>query len=510
MNIFNDNNPPEDQTPKKTRFGWIDRSLFKLLGVDRELMEQSPEHDANTVRALGGLAISTALFQAMEMSLISHRLFARPGQLRPELLAGSLSLAIFILLIDAYIMFRTGFELDGLAQLRRGGLEIEGPPPANKYAYLVARLVLSVGFAQLSALFMAIIIFGADIDAKILDTYQRANATLRHEVTSIVDTAIDRATAAEKAQENRVEAKATQVATLQQHDIDPASSDPQVQQAEQEVARLLDRKAKSDDAAQEAENFAVLEKGGVTVDGRSSGVSGRGPRYRAAMEAAENAKKRAQDDNTALDDSRKRLETLRVSHASSGEAARQRSQTELPGYRADLTAEEEKLAALKKQLDGLVKGRSEAIQRGMEAAPNYVPMNNGFLGQIQALERIAKEDPKIATVILLIDMVSFGLELAAVLAKACSFVPMVYSALLARRSYAAAVRIVDELADELNKSDGVTPPDSIASSTPVPANENEPDEEGTTESDPFTSTNGTLTVQPRRGRGRPRKQPRLN
>jgi len=38
-----------------------------------------------------------------------------------------------------------------------------------------------------------------------------------------------------------------------------------------------------------------MEKGGVTVDGRSSGVAGIGPRYKAALETAETAKRHAQE-----------------------------------------------------------------------------------------------------------------------------------------------------------------------------------------------------------------------
>ena len=65
-------------------------------------------------------------------------------------------------------------------------------------------------------------------------------------------------------------------------------------------------------------------------------------------------------------------------------------------------------------------------------APGYVAPEAGFLTQIRLLGQIADSDPKLRLVILLIELTSFGFELASVLGKATSFSPTVYSAVLAR------------------------------------------------------------------------------
>ncbi len=507
MEPQNDNQAPNGNGSTPHRFGLFMKLIFRITGVDEETMLKCPKHDVDNVRALGELLIASFLWQTMLLALIGHRLFASPGEIRPELLLGAAGIALFVLLIDSYIFYRSGFEIAGIEELRRGGLDVGGGPgPVNRIGYLAARIVLSVGFAQLTAIFVALIIFGADIDARVHATYQKANARLVTDVTAIVDADIQRANVAVKTQAARVDSLSAQITTLRQHDIDPGANDPQIQQAQQEVNRLIAEKSNADDAVVTAQNFATMELGGVKIAPGNSGIAGNGPRYKAAMAAVETAKQHAQEVAASLEAARARLDELRKELASSDKAEQQRSHGELPGYEATLTSEEAKLAGLKQQLDGLIKGREDAIRRGVEGAPDYVPLNNGFLAQLIALEHIADEDHKIATVIFLIDVVSFGLELAAVLAKVSSYVPMTYSALLARNSYAAVVRIVDELMDELNRKPDTASPIEFPP-PPPPANDNERNGGSSNGSDPFSDLDNPPPQPPTRPRGRPRKHP---
>jgi hypothetical protein len=98
-------------------------------------------------------------------------------------------------------------------------------------------------------------------------------------------------------------------------------------------------------------------------------------------------------------------------------------------------------------------GGEQAIGRAIENAPDHVAADNGFLAGISELERIAERDTKIALIILLIDIISFGFELAAVLAKVTSYVPTTYAALLARDAYLRSARIVDEMMTQLKQSE---------------------------------------------------------
>src|SRR6202451_1404339 len=507
MEPQNDNQDPGESAPTPRKFGLFMKLIFRITGVDEETMLKCPKHDVDNVRALGELLIASFLWQTMLLAVIGNRLVSAPGEVRPELLLGAAGIGLFVLLIDSYIFYRSGFEISGIEELRRGGLDVGGGHgPASKIGYLAARIVLSVGFAQLTAIFVALIIFAADIDARIHATYHTAHARLLADVPAIVDADIQRASVAVKTHAAGVDSLSSQITTLRQHDIDPTANDPQIQQGQEEMNRLIEEKTKADDAVVAAQNFATMELGGVKVAPGNSGIAGNGPRYKAATEAVENAKRHAQEIAATLDAARARLDTLHKELASSSVSEQQRSHVELPGYEATLTSEEAKLANLKGQLDGLIKGRPDAIRKGVESASDYVPLNNGFLAQLVALEHIADEDPKIATVILLIDVVAFGLEWAAVLAKVSSYVPMKYSALLARNSYAAVVRIVDELMAELNRAPA-TENDITFPPPPPPANDNQRNGGSSSGSDPFSDLDNPQPQPPKRPRGRPRKHP---
>jgi hypothetical protein len=151
----------------------------------------------------------------------------------------------------------------------------------------------------------------------------------------------------------------------------------------------------------------------------------------------------------------------------STDTIRRQSHDQLPTFETSLDAEGVKLMRLKEELTDLTNGRENAIRVAVENSPSHVAADNGFLAQIRVLEQITQEDTKIAVVVVLIDVVSFGLELAAVLAKVTSSFPTAYGALLARDAYMRAVRIVDEMMAELREIDSqehqqpeILPPES--------------------------------------------------
>jgi hypothetical protein len=486
------------------KIGPFSSVLCMILGVDKETMRASPARDMSAARGLGLLQVFTWLYQTALFAVISHRLFAPAGELRPGLVLVSMFIATFILLIDSYMFMRSGWHMSGIEELKRGGIDVSGGPEARIKAncFLAIRIVLSIGLAQLTAIFLSLIVFGADIEAGIEQSYQAANAHLVADATAMADADIRRSMDAVRAQDERVDALSRQLTELRQNDIDPVANDAQTQQAQREVNELMAEKTKADNAVLAAQDFAAMELGGVKASAGNSGVVGNGPRYKAAREAAGNARSHAQEVGAALDAARSRLEALRKEVATASQAKEQRSHGELPGYEATLSAEEAKLKGLKAQLAGLNANRDKAIRDAVENAPDYAPLNKGFLAQIVALEHIAAEDRKIATVIVLIDLVSFGFELAAVLAKVLSYVPTTYSALLAKDAYMSAIRIVDEIVAEIkaaNDNERRSPPDN------KPANDNGREGGSSSGSDPFGSQGNV--APPKRKRGRPRKNP---
>ena len=161
---------------------------------------------------------------------------------------------------------------------------------------------------------------------------------------------------------------------------------------------------------------------------------------------------------------------------------------------------------MKDELARLTQGRGDAIRAALEKAPNHVRLDDGLLAQITVLESIAQGDSKIAAVIVLIDVISFGFELAAVLAKVTSYVPTTYAALLARDAYLRVVRMVDEMMVELNggmKSKGreaeILPPD-------VPTDDERGNHGASTGPNPFDNPDDDPSQPPKRPRGRPARR----
>ena len=221
------------------------------------------------------------LYQATLFAIISHRLFASPGEVRPTLILGSLFVAGFIMLIDAFCVIGSQWHLSGIDEFKRGGLDISGGPVARikSRIFLLCRILLSIALAQLTAVFVSILVFQADIAAETQRVYLQDNAHLIAGATALVDTDIRRASDAVASQSARVDALSGQVTALRQNEIDP-SENPETRQAQQEVAQLLAEKQKADDAVLAAKIFATnkLAASRARMTIRVSPEMGRGTR----------------------------------------------------------------------------------------------------------------------------------------------------------------------------------------------------------------------------------------
>jgi hypothetical protein len=518
-------NAPFPQVQNST--GPFARLLHFFGGIDRETLRDCPGHDHNVAASIGALQGAVLLYMTALFSTIADLLFSVLGQPRPELVAVGFFLAAFVALIDR-VFIMSAWHLAGIDGVKRGGLDISGGPAAQTKArvFLAIRVILSIGLAQLTACFLSLLVFQKDIERRIDDGNLHANASVISDATKQVDDGIQRATDTLHAQQTRVANLANQVNALRQNQIDPSANDLQLQQAQQELAQLVDRQAKAAEDVRAAETFASNERGGIKGNG-NSGVAGEGPRHRAAVEQLANAQTHAREVASALDAARGRLDELRKRLTSAEDLKRQRAHDQLPEYERALSEESGKLDQLKAELAAATHDREGAIRNTVENAPGHVHRDDGFLARIRMLEQIAAEDSKIAFVIVLFEITAFGFEISAILGKA-SYIPTSYASFLASKAYMAEVRIVDGMMEELNAPKSpVVPPIQEASVSPpiqdeppppppppssppsappscrVPANDNHPD---------FRPARAAATFDgfdppppPKRPRGRPRK-----
>jgi hypothetical protein len=481
--------------------GPLTRLLIKLVGGDEDTLRQCPPRDHSNLRACAWLMLATWLYQTGIFALIGHRLFAAGGQIRAELILVAMFLGTYVILIDCYIM-RCGWYSAGITELKRGGIDISGGISARLKAGLFVGIrifVLSIGNAELSAVFLSLFIFGSDIDMRIHNKDAQLNANLIQSATARVDADTERAAAAVKAHTVIVDSLSAQLTAIRQQEIDPAANDPRIQQAQQEVSQLVARKDKAEEDVRTAEAFASNELLGIRGTAGNSGQAGRGVRYKAAMEQVTNARARAQGVAKDLNAARARLDNLRQQIPPPTDAGKQRSNERLGSFEKALDAENDKLTRLKEELGSLTTDREKAIRKAVANAPDHVEVNGGLIAQISVLDHLAQESKKITLVIVLIGVVSFGFELAAVLAKVTSYVPMSYTALLARDTFVAVVKIADDMTAELdamearrNKGPDILPPDNPRDDQQATASAVDP--------------SGT-PQPPKRKRGRPRKHP---
>jgi hypothetical protein len=501
----NSDQPPE--TPE-TNFNRWQRFLFILAGRDLGIMKRSPPPDHTNAYAIGLLIILnwayvTFLFSALGMNLLAD------GHFRPDILAVCVGLSCYLVAIDVYAFNHSGDHQNGLRELKRGGLDLTGgtTETLRSYGYLAVRLILSFGLAQLSAIAFALLWYGADISAQINATYQTNNAALIQRMTGSVDGDIKRLTDDRAAQADHVKGLAAQESALRQTEIDPSAADPQVQEAQHELDQLLAQRTKAQDEIAKAEAFATSELGGIVSGRGNSGQAGAGPRYRAAMQRVADAKARAQEIDNEISSARQRLDEVHEKLGSSNQTKQHNAQDQLPTFEKALAAERGKLQSLTDQLAQLTARRNAAIEERVRSAADYVPRNEGMLARLKALENIANEDSNAGFTILVMELVAFGFELAFVMCKVFAYVPTTYSAILSGDHYRRVVRIANEVAAETSQP---------------PANDNGPGGEGVrdaandnlanghaaTGTDGFGMANGAGQPQ-KRGRGRPRKHPRI-
>jgi hypothetical protein len=205
--------------------------------------------------------------------------------------------------------------------------------------------------------------------------------------------------------------------------------------------------------------------------------------------------------STQLEAARARVETVRTHVAATKDAEGARGSNQLAAYEKAFAEENTRLAELKAELERLTSQQEREIRAIVESAPDHVPYGGGLLNRLTVLKQIADEKPWLTPVMLVLDLVAFGFELAGVLSKVTSYVPTVYAKLLAIRSYVAGYKMAHDLSEllaDLDRHD--SPP---LQPTPPGNSESPP-------LDPFGAAPETPPSPPRRGRGRPRLHPLKN
>ena len=333
------------EQPQPARFGWLTRFVIRLTGADEPTLAMCPERDLDNVKAIAFLMIAVWIYQSSLFAIIAHLVLAAGAIIRPELVAGALLIATIILLVDSYTIMRSSWHLHGISELKRGGIDISGGIGAQikNWLFLAVRLALAVILAQLTAIFLSLLLFHNDVAAELDRTYQRQNAALFAEAAACVDAEIDVAT-------TRVEATGNHITALQQEiekrrgiNVAETVDHSRLQAARARVAQLAQQKLIADQRLAAATEFASDELLGIKRAPGNTGKAGRGPARDAAEEKVRFAAKEQSDVAKELDAARAALDAAAADDAQAIAEGQRLAQQRLAQISADLGAAEQLL-----------------------------------------------------------------------------------------------------------------------------------------------------------------------
>ena len=496
-------NPDDFSKP----FGWLTKLLAIFAAVDPKILSQSPLRDWAHVRATGVILLFAVTYESAILTLVGENIFA-PNAFRPDIMVGAIFLAFMIMTLDSQIILASSYHTDGVAELRRAGLDIDSSNARIKFILLIViRVVLSVGLAYLTGQFTGTIVFQADIRHVEEAGYRDGNAKNIAAATALVDDAI--ATKAQQVKDElaRHETMAGQLDAVHGRQLDPLKGDPQAVELENELTSLNAQKAAADADVMKYEAMAADEKGGIAGTG-TSGVAGAGSKYRAAQEKVAAARAHAAGIEKSINETRTRLDNLRARIVAGKGSAPALSGDQIAGLESGLAGEDARLKTLQDELASLTANRQQEITKAVEAAPDYVKIDRGLIGQMTVLDELSAANPRIHMLVIAFEIIAGALELGAVLGKTIAFNPTTYSALLAADVYRSAMRIVDELDSDIEEGVNSTIKPKIDILLPSrPSNDNPKPAPESSPGRPISfGTNGSAD-KPKRPRGRPRKDP---
>jgi hypothetical protein len=483
--------------------GPIVGGLARLSGTDKPTLCLCPQRDHDIAAEDGALLLAVCLYQTTIFTLVLHKTLAAPGQIRPELIALGIGLAVLVMLLDIIMVMRPAWISAGEHALKRGGLllEVGSGKRIQMGFFLTLRISIVLISATLTSMLVGTLIFSRDIGSLSAHDYLVANAPVIANATATVDGEIGRTSAGLKSQVDHVSTLSSQIDMVRQTQIDPTAADPRIQQTLRQITQLEAARDEASKARTQADDFASDELSGARNSRSNSGVAGNGPVRAAAQEKAHHAADDERRIDSQLAASRQRLDSLHKEFVGASDSARQQADTRLPQLQDALTSEQGKGHELQDRLAQLTADRDDAIQRIVMNDPDFHARDDGLLAQLRALERITHGDPIALTLVLLIDAFAFFIEAAVVCAKTFARVPTTYACLVARNAYLSDVAIAEEALEDLcvrNARDDLANPFSA-----VHPKAGEPDASLTRPRSP--DGNGEAPV--RRKRGRPPKNP---
>ena len=257
-------------------------SLFTELGSDimqsdRDVLRKCPNRTQVAMNFAALLMLASLIVQTGTITLLTH-LLLDTWEFRPLYVVPAALVALIIQLSDTTALIKSSEAIQGLEQLRRGGLQIAiGINTRIKQGIqTVVRMAFGLVYAQLTAIGLTLLIFNPDITRILTREATQANVVIIEKAATLYDGKTTEETGrldvVKAAQAKAIE----DAATMRRDALTAATPDPayvaaldQIRRYEASREQLLQRLA-------EAERFSSAELDGRRVGPGSSGSAGDG------------------------------------------------------------------------------------------------------------------------------------------------------------------------------------------------------------------------------------------
>lgn len=457
---------------QEKKFSWIICLLIIMGGAQPSGLAKCPPRDLHNVLTIACLLLIVWVWQTALFTMVGHMMLAERGEFRVGIALGGVLIATIVLLLDSYVIVRSSWALQGLEDLRRGGLDIPqslGAKIKNGVFVLLRIGGLSTPLAVLTALFFSILLFDKDVNANLEQEFQKHNQPLLARISGQVDGAI----AEKKAEHEEVRKETARLneeeKTLRATLLDPLSDVSEFKAVLDRVNKLTEAKAEAQKELVSAEKVAADELGGTRSAG-TSGIPGYGVRRRAADEKIASARGKLENVTSDLEATQKQVDFLREAMKEAAAGKRSIAEGKLQDLAIQRKEKHDRLTALEAELLKRERDRDATVARTLETDPAFRKKEDGFLARLEGLHRIM-ERPVVWFVVLILHIGLFGLELAAVLAKIATFIPTRYAADQAGEDYFTHVEIARSVHERVAGNSGGSdeePPAGAPAAPPPP------------------------------------------
>jgi hypothetical protein len=394
-----------------------------------DTLSQCPDGDLRVVRMLGFLMWLSFAWECVLFSNAARVMLSPDGSWQPAFVGLGLIIATIMLLADAIVFIAASWHAHGLAEIERTH-EFKLPTTRagrlKGASLLGGRFVMAVLIANFMAVTAGLLAFEKDINRVLELKYQTENSTLLFEAAQREDAELQKSKANQEKLAGFIPSMEAEEKSLRALNLEPKLDDTELRFALQRVASAQAAKAAAERDLKTARLILARERTNDWSGSRSSQerVNLAERDAFAARRTADEAQRRVQEIVDARNTEARRKEDLASTRLA-----------EVAARKGDI---ERQLAELKVPYELRVASREANIRGMVERDLRYVPRNEGLLVRLQALNELSK-DPTIAYALYGFDAILMLLELAAIMGKTLTLIPMSYATRIVEQDLARAI-----------------------------------------------------------------------